>query len=178
MLQRIALGTLGLVLGLALASCADRGQATNRTSVGPHGYATFHCPVTLPNGQAPPGESRNPSDFGDGRLWTLISADGNLVVSMARPLPPGTVFGELHRDGSIATKFPWWGARSAGRDLRITGRRLDGRAKPLRASVARGFTRSPRFWATTITFTTQGCWQVTGSDGTEQLTFVVQVMRG
>jgi hypothetical protein len=178
MLQRIALGAVALVLGLAVASCADRGHATKRTSVGARAYATFHCPATIPNGQAPPGEGRNPSDFGNGRLWTLLPVDGKLVITMTRPPPPGTVLGELRRDGSLATKFPWWGATSARRHLRITGRRLDYHAKPLRASVAPGVTRAPRFWATTITFTTQGCWQVTGSDGTERLVFVVQVMRG
>jgi hypothetical protein len=178
MLRRIALGGVGLVLGLAVASCADRRQATGHTSVGPRAHAAFHCPATIPNGRAPPGESKSASDFGHGRLWTLLPVDGKLVVTMTRPPRPGTVLGELHRDGSLATKFPWWGARSASRDLRITGRRLDGRAKPLRASVARGLTRAPRFWATTITFATQGCWQVTGSDGTERLVFVVEVIRG
>jgi hypothetical protein len=177
MLQRIACGTVGLVLGLAVASCTDKGQATNPTSVA-RSHATFHCPATIPNGRAPPGESRNPSDFGNGRLWTLVPIDGTLVVTMSRPPPPGTVLGELHRDGSLATKFPWWGASRARRDLRITGRRLDGHAKPLHASVARGFTPAPQFWATTITFTSQGCWQVTASDGTERLTFVTRVMRG
>jgi hypothetical protein len=176
--QRIALWTIGLVVGLATVSCADRGQATRRASVAPRGYATFICPTTTPNGQAPPGESRNPSDLRNGGLWTLIPVDGRLVVTMTRPPPPGTVLGELHRDGSLATKFPWWGATSTVRHLRITGRRLDGQAQRLRASVAPGLTRAPRFWASTITFTTQGCWKVTASAGTEKLTFVVQVMRG
>jgi hypothetical protein len=176
--QRIALGTVGLALALAVASCADHGPATNRSSVGSRSYARFHCPATIPNGQAPPGESSSPSDFGNGRLWTLLPVDGRLVVSMTRPLPPGTVQGELHRDGSIATKFPWWGAESVGRYLRITGRRLDSHARPLRASVAPGLTRAPHFWASTITFATQGCWKVTGTAGTEKLRFVVQVMRG
>ena len=176
--QRIALGTVGLTLALAVASCGDRRQATSRTSVGPRAHAPFHCPATIPNGQAPPGESRNPSDLGNGGLWTLVPVDGKLVITMTRPPPPGTVLGELHRDGSIATKFPWWGSESVGRHLRITGRRLDSHAKPLRASVAPGLTRAPHFWASTITFATQGCWKVMGTAGTEKLTFVVQVMRG
>jgi hypothetical protein len=178
MLPRIALAAVGLVFVLAVASCADHGQTTHRTSVGSPAYATVHCAVTTPNGETPPGESRSRLDFGNGRLWTALPVDGKLVVSMTSPLPPGTVFGELHRDGSMGTKFPWWGAKSAGRQLRITGRRLDGHAKPLRASVAPGLTRAPHFWATRITFATQGCWQVTGTAGTEKLTFVIQVMRG
>jgi len=177
-LPRIALAAVGLVPILAVASCADGGRPTSRTSVAPRASATSHCAVTIANGQTPPGESRSPSDFGDGGLWTLLPVDGKLVVSMTRPLPPGTVFGELRSDGSIATKFPWWGAQSAGRHLRITGTRLDRYAKPLRASIAPAVTRAPHFWATRITFATQGCWQVTGTAGAQTLTFVVHVTRG
>jgi hypothetical protein len=166
------------VLGLAVVGCADRHQATNRAGVSPRANATFHCPVTIPNGQAPPGERSSPLDFGNGRLWTGLPVDGKLVVSTTSPPPPGTFFGELHPDGSIATKFGWWGAGSVGRHLRITGRRLDSDAKPLRASIAPGLTRAPHFWASTITFAAQGCWKVTGTVGTEKLTFVVQVMLG
>jgi hypothetical protein len=100
------------------------------------------------------------------------------VITTTRPPPPGTVIGELSRDGSLATKFPWWGARAVGGHLRISGRRIDSHARPLRASVAPGLTRAPHFWASTITFATQGCWKVTGTVGTNKLTFVVQVVRG
>jgi hypothetical protein len=169
---------LGPVLVLAGTSCAERGQESKRASGGSRAYATFGCAVTIPNREAPPGESSSPLDFGNGRLWTLLPIDGKLVVSMTGPFPPGTVFGEVHRDGSMATKFPWWGARSAVGHLRITGTRLDGHAKPLRANVAPGLTHAPHFWATRITFATEGCWRVTGTAGTEKLTFVVHVMRG
>jgi hypothetical protein len=178
MLRRIVVVSIGLVVGLALAGCAGHGQAATRAAVRPRADAAFHCPTTLPNGQVPPGESRNASDYGNGRLWTLVPSNGKLVVTMTRPAPPGTVFGEVLRDGSLATKFPWWGARRAGPDLHITGTRLDGPAQPLRATTARGFTRAPHFWASTITFATQGCWQVTGRDRAARLAFVLQVMRG
>ena len=163
---------------LGVAGCADRGRASNRAGVVPRAPATLHCAVTIANGQAPPGESKSPSDFGNDGLWTLLPVDGKLVVSMTRPLPPGTVFGEFGRDGSISTKFPWWGAKSAGRHLRITGRRLDRNARPLRATIAPAVTRAPHFWATRIKFATQGCWRVTGTTGAQTLTFVVQVVRG
>jgi hypothetical protein len=178
MLQRVVLAAVGLALVLAVASCAHHGQATSRTAVGSRSYAPFHCPATIANGLAPPGESRNVSDFGNGRLWTLLPVDGKLVITTTRPPPPGTVLGELHRDGSLATKFPWWGAGSVARHLRISGKRLDSPAKPLRASVASGLTRAPHFWASMITFATQGCWKVVATARTEKLTFVVQVVRG
>jgi hypothetical protein len=137
----------------------------------------FRCPVTIPNGQAPPGEYRSPSDFGNTRLWTLLPVNGELVVSAKLPLAPGTVFGEVHRDGSMTTKFPWWGARSAGPRLRISGTRLDRHAMPLRVSVTRGFAAAPRFWATRITFASGGCWRVTGTAGAQKLSFILQVMK-
>jgi hypothetical protein len=175
--QRIALGTVGLALAFAVASCGDHRHASSRTGAGLSAHAPFHCPATIPNGQAPPGESMNPSDLGNGGLWTLVPVDGQLVITTTRPPPPGTVIGELNRDGSLATKFPWWGAKRVGGHLRISGRRLDSHANPLRVSVAPGVTRAPHFWASTITFAAQGCWKVTGTAGTEKLTFVVQVMR-
>ena len=80
--QRIALGTVGLTLALAVPSCGDRRQATSRTSVGPRAHAPFHCPATIPNGQAPPGENRNPSDLGNGGLWSVVPVDGRLVITI------------------------------------------------------------------------------------------------
>ena len=168
----------GLLVVLAVAGCADRDHATSGTSLVSRATSTYRCAATVPNGYAPPGETRSPTDFGNGRLWTQIPVDGRLVVTMTRPPPPGMVFGELRRDGSISTKFPWWGTRHAGGDLRIAGTRLDGAATPLRASVAPGLARAPHFWASTITFTSQGCWQVTGSARRATLTFVVHVTRG
>ena len=144
---------------------------------GDQASAGFHCPLTIPNGQAPPGERQSPSDIGNGRLWTLLPTDGKLAITTKVPSPPGTTFGELHHDGSLATRFPWWGGPSAGRRLRISGRRLDQHARPLRARIAAGFTAAPHFWATSITFASEGCWQVTGTAGTAKLAFVLEVMK-
>jgi hypothetical protein len=98
-------------------------------------------------------------------------------VTNTRPPPPGTVFGELRRDGSIATEFPWWGARPAGRRLVISGTRAGGYARSLRASVEPGSARAPRFWASTIEFPAAGCWRVRARAASATLTFVIQVER-
>lgn len=175
MLPRTILAGMGCLLVLVGAGCADRGQPSGPATLRPSASVTFHCPVTIPNGQAPPGETESPSDFGNGQLWTLLPVDGKLVVTTTRPPPPGTTFGDLNPDGFIATKFPWWGGQSAGQRLRITGNRLDREAKPLQATIAPGFTHAPHFWATTIALPGEGCWKVTGTAGTERLRFIVQV---
>jgi hypothetical protein len=175
---RLAGAFLASAAALLLASCSDSGPAANRASLPKRAQARFHCAATHPNGLAPPGEPGGPTNFGNGRLWTLLPLGGELAIPAAVPAPPGTVFGELHRDGSLSTKFPWWGARHAGRQLLITGQRVDGRARPLRASIAPGVTHAPHFWASTITFATQGCWSVTARAGRAQLAFTVHVRRG
>jgi hypothetical protein len=166
---------LALVLAAALAGCGGQARAGKRAGV--DAGANYRCVTTHPNAIAPPGEGRDASDFGSGGLWTLLPVTGALVVTDAHSPPPGTVFGALHPDGSMATKFPWWGARGAGRRLLITGARLDAHAEPLRASVAPGASHAPRFWASTITFPSGGCWRVSASAGRAQLAFVVGVRR-
>jgi hypothetical protein len=150
-------GLFGLVLAVAVASAGAEPAAA--------------CDVTEPNGDTPPGEERGGHHHGNGRLWTVLPSGGQLVV------PDVVRRGEagLQPDGSIRTKFPWWGGRSARRRLRIKGRRLDGRAAPLRARIRRGYTEAPYFWATMLRFPTEGCWRVTGRSGRAKLRFVLSV---
>jgi hypothetical protein len=68
----------------------------------------------------------------------------------------------VNPDGSIEVKFGWW--RSGGRKIRISGRRLDAHAPPLRAHVPGGYGRG--FQATGLTFPTAGCWSVMPPAGT------------
>ena len=76
-------------------------------------------------------------------------------------------------DGLVGVKFGWW--RNVRGYLRITGRRLDGVAPPLRAGIPDyGMTG---FQASGVYFPTAGCWQVTGKAGTATLTFVTMVVK-
>lgn len=125
---------------------------------------TAICPVSEANGRVPAGA---PSGLiGNGRL---ASSAYSVVEASPRTLRP---------DGSISEKFWWFGARDLVGQLRISGTRLDRRARPLRASVHEGAienTPQLRFWASAITFPTPGCWKVVGRVGTVQLAFVVRV---
>jgi hypothetical protein len=71
-------------------------------------------------------------------------------------------------DGSIRWKFPWWAdVDPLAGDLTIRGRRVDASAPPVKAQINRGWPETDfsgsDFWASEITFPTQGCWEVTGT---------------
>jgi hypothetical protein len=143
---------------------------------GADSFASVACHVTHPNGSTAPGERPSDTVHGQRGLWTVLPRDGMLVITTTRPPPPGTTFGKIYPDGSLSTKFPWWGSRSAAAKLRIRGRRLDEHARRLRLTVGRGaIARSPHFWATWPRFASPGCWRVTGRSGRARLTFTITV---
>jgi hypothetical protein len=71
-------------------------------------------------------------------------------------------------DGSIRQKFGWY--RVAEGVLTVTGRRLDGAARPVAATVPDGY-GSSGFQASDVVFPTQGCWEITGTVGDATLSF-------
>lgn len=79
----------------------------------------------------------------------------------------------INPDGSIDAKFGWWRAGSG--KIRISGRRLDASAPPLRAHVPDGYGRG--FQATGLTFPTTGCWKVTGRYLESQISFTLLVVK-
>jgi hypothetical protein len=122
---------------------------------------TARCPVTRPNDRPLPGL------LGNGKLAapTYFPA-----ISVApRNIQP---------DGWIGEKFPWRAYGVTG-ELKITGRRINGHARPLRAIINPGFPTSEKvdaFWAVGILFPRPGCWRITGTVGTARLTFVTRVI--
>ena len=109
------------------------------------------CPVTVANGNTPPGERQSAFHHGNGALWTGLWPEGKVVFQ-----PGGSGF--IYPDGSLSMKFPWW--RGVVGELTIDGRRLDAPAPPLRASIPDGYFGT--FQASSLIFPTEGCWEVTG----------------
>lgn len=111
---------LGLVLTgliLMLARCSGPAAEAEKTD--------FVCPVTLANGETPPGEKPDAGFYGNGQLWTGLWPDGNVIFSPDGP-------GEIGADDSLTMKwFWWWGG--VGKQT-IEGRRLD-QEGPLRGSL-------------------------------------------
>jgi hypothetical protein len=120
------------------------------------------CPVTLPNGHDPPGQT-SPLSHGTGRLWVELYPRG--VVRPAH-------YGQARPNGAIAVKFPW--TRGVTGRLRITGRRLGADGPALKSWVPNGYGRTG-FQSTAVIFPTTGCWVVAGRVGSASLTFVTKV---
>jgi hypothetical protein len=156
---QIGMGRRTILLGLALL--AWLGLAASAGEEKP-------CPVTEPNGQAPPGERPAQAHYGNGFLWTGLWPNGKVVFTIG-----GT--GEILANGSLAMKFWWW--RGVAGKLAITGRRLDGPAAPLGSRIPDGYGEIG-FQSTALLFPTVGCWEVTGSVGGKTLTFVTLVAKG
>ena len=123
------------------------------------------CPVTLPS----PVPSSEPwrsglfgsdSAYGNSRLWVGgLGQDGVIQFEAA--------------DESTGWKLGWW--RAVPGTLRITGRRLDAAAAPLRTHVPSGYGDSG-FQSSGVYFPTPGCWEITGVAGTASLSFVTLVI--
>jgi hypothetical protein len=128
------------------------------------------CNVTIPNGNQPPvkdfGGSASPGmtypgSYGNGKLWTILPVDGMLQV-----VPD--------EQGKLSEKWLWY--RMVHGHISISGRRLDGpgnfQTGPLDEIYAG---RDTGLLVKTLSFPGEGCWQVTGSAGETNLTFVVKV---
>jgi hypothetical protein len=154
------------------------GSHASEVALEPAAAQPIGCHVTHPNGRTAPGETPSGTFYGKRGLWTLLPLDGVLRITTTSPAPAGETGGQIHPDGSLSTKFPWWGSRSAAAKLTVRGRRLDGQARRLRLAVGPGATaRSPHFWPTMPRFAKAGCWRVTARSGRARLTFTIFVRR-
>lgn len=169
-LRAIVVATLAL--GLAGCSGGSEDPRTDRAG-GKEATAgavavsrpprTGTCPLTLPNGNVPPGPDVG-ANHGNGRLWTAMWPH-NVVIAT----PP-----YIGRGGSVQMKWPWWWRGVRGK-LAITGRRLDADARPLSAYLPEGY--DDGFLPSGLTFPTEGCREVTGAIGETELTFVTLILK-
>ena len=133
-------------------------------------YITTPCPVTIPNGSMPAGETNRtaPVNHGNGEIWIALWTGGKVVF---RPDGPGDMFSS----GAMSMPFPWW-SRARG-NLTIQGRRLDAPSEFPMGPWDKGDVGDDGFFMRTITFPSEGCWEVTGSVGDVSLNFVTLVVR-
>jgi hypothetical protein len=123
------------------------------------------CPVTKPS---------QPGSFNYGNAALEVAMywpGGKLPAGIG---PDGGSYATIEADGSIHAKVGW--NRRVPGQLRITGRRLDAGAAPLRSLVPNGYGRVG-FQPSGLVFATTGCWRVTGRVGQARLSFVVRVVK-
>jgi hypothetical protein len=165
----------------AALSMGVMGFGTGPTSAtAPASGSVESCPVTLPRKLPPaPREAgfASPSfNYGNNYLRVRLWPRGVLIAGV---LPDGGVMAEINRDGSIDAKQAWWRglpSKLVGRELVITGHRLDAVAPPMRAYVPSGY-GSLGVQPTGPRFPTIGCWRVVGRQGQATLAFVVKVVK-
>ena len=172
-----------VTFGLIFVACGDTSEPTPESAETPAApsaeataeptaiaYITTPCPVTIANGSMPPGETNRtaPVNHGNGEIWIALWTGGKVVF---RPGGPGQIFAS----GAMTMSFPWWStARGA---LTIQGRRLDAPSLFPMGPWDKGDIGDDGFFMRTITFPSEGCWEVTGSVGDVSLNFVTLVVR-
>lgn len=156
-----------VALVLVFTACTtskDAAQVDSGTSDVETSRPRSVCPVTLPDGDH---RRRDPaglgeSGYGNDELWVGLWPHGHVRATRDN----------VNRHGAIFMKFPW--DRAVKGRLRITGRRIDVDAPPLRALLSDY--GSTGFQPSTLVFPTEGCWEVRGWVGERaSLTFVTRV---
>ncbi|HEY0069415.1 MAG TPA: hypothetical protein VGE04_05545 [Chloroflexia bacterium] len=165
--RNFMLGIVASILAMpALTGCINDPAAQPTSSPAASNDRTTSrppCPVTLANGNQPPGETGVAARYyGNGVLWTVLPDGGKMTLTP-------------DKSDKLGMKFPWW--RGVEGKLTIEGHRLDGPGDKLTADIPDGY-GTTGFQATGIYFPGEGCWEVVGKAGREELKFVVEVRKG
>ena len=131
--------------------------------------ASGSCPVSqVTRDSAPPdpnADSGGPAEDwyinSDRTIWVGVPADG---------WPSG---GTLYSGGRVVNGQKTYWVRPRGKQLVITGHRIDGQAAALEANVPCCYPTG--FQIVALHFPTPGCWQVSAEAGDRELTFVTEV---
>jgi hypothetical protein len=125
------------------------------------------CPITIANGNTPPGEQHSPLHHGNSKLFTALWPDG--IIDMAEL---NTSIGE--DENSLAVKFPWWRGSGVVGDLEIDAEFLGGSSGSFEAIIPDGY-GDTGFQASALVFDRPGCWKVVGRVAEAELSFVTYV---
>ena len=164
LISSLILGTAACSVGCSTAPLSSRsatGSSAN-PQTRPPSLALSDCPVTTPRGRRPPTGLPPRPYIGNGRLWVGLWPHGLVIV------PPD----DIGRRGVLRMKFMWWRGSSVHGMLGISGSQLDA------GGVARGRTAGyglTGFNASSIYFSRQGCYRVTGRAAGAALSFVTLV---
>lgn len=160
-----------LAVLFAVASCTSEtasapapATTTTTTTSWKSAKAPATCPVTTSTSEVRPPAPIEPTSkpvswsdnwFGNDALWVRLAPAG--VV------PAG------HR---LDVKFPWW--RATPGKLTLSGHLVGGAIGTMTPAVADGY-GDRGFQVTSMTFSTAGCWSLTGEVQDKTLTVVVWI---
>ena len=137
--------------------------------------AAAGCPVTLPTLETRPDAGFTADAFNYGSTKMRVHLNWSDGVLRAGRLPGGGFVAVVNPDGSVYAKVGWW--RGVQGRFKVTGRRLDRPAPPLRVSLHVDSYPTIGFIPSGLTFPTVGCWRVTATQGSGRLVFVVKVVK-
>jgi hypothetical protein len=164
--------SLVLFATIALVGCGPVPSPTRpvesfpKMSSSPSVADLASCPVTPPNGAAPPDGPVERVHLGNGQLGTDLWPDGTAV---ARPE-------WIQANGAIAMKWPWWRGPGVIGLVSIEGRRLDADGPGFSAESPSDGYGDSGFTPSELVFSGPGCWEVTGRVGEASLAFVTRVV--
>ncbi|HEU0336488.1 MAG TPA: hypothetical protein VFR43_08030 [Gaiellaceae bacterium] len=150
----------------ALLLAAALGGTVTGAASGSGGTAASRCPVSKPTARPRPH-----FNLGTSRIAVALPPHATFVA-----VPEGQPGGAFRQaNGWIRTKVGWWAASGAPR---VTGRRIDGPARPLRADVGPLSHAVPGgdFYPSYLFFPSGGCWRLTAVSGAARLAAVVRVV--
>ena len=169
--MRIGLICFACLLGhAALAACTPVRPSNAVPTLVPAGIpieggVTAACQVTQSHWLKPPEDAAVQGSPGYGHYY--VNDDRSIWVTTQWSRGDSDY---LSADPN-GIKVGWY--RPAGAQLEVTGRRLDGKAPPLRAEVPCCY--PTRFQASGLYFPTDGCWEVMAHAAGSELTIVLWV---
>lgn len=131
------------------------------------------CDVTVPNGIVAGSSGRQDWSYGNALLSVGpfgLWPEGTVVFK-----PGGAGF--ITQDGALGMKFGW--TRGVRGQVNVSGRRLDGPARPLTLEAPNGY-GDIGFQASYLIFPAPGCWAVTAQVGEREdsrFTFITKVVK-
>lgn len=165
--------TVGAVrMAASSAVLAGTLLVTAQQPAGHGAAAAGPCRVSDTSSHPVPG--RPSFNFGNARIAVDLPPHGRFVA-----VPEGARGGAtaiIQKDGWIRTKLGWFTARGTPR---VTGRRVDGTGRGLRADVGPLSSAVPGgpFYPSLLYFPSLGCWRITATAGGARLDAVVNVVR-
>jgi hypothetical protein len=135
--------------------------------------ANGSCPVSqVTRDSAPPDPNGDSGRSGGPAEDWYINSDRTI---WAGPVPVGgwPSGGTLYSGGGVVNGQKTYWVRPQGKQLVITGHRIDGQGAALGANVPCCYPTG--FQIVALNFPTPGCWQVSAKAGDRELTFVTEV---